>query len=191
MAVTNDGQAAGRMKLLRSHGISNDPAAMQPRPQGEVWNYQQLSLGFNYRMTDIHAALGLSQIRKLDEFVQSRRDIARRYDDMFDGMQVVRPWQHPACGSSWHLYIVRIDFRASKSVQQRVFEGMHSAGILANLHYIPVYLQPYFERMGFSRGYCPEAEEYFSEAMSLPIYPALTPDEQFKVVSTLKSALAG
>lgn len=191
MAVTNDSSVAGKMRLLRSHGITNRAADMLDRPTNEIWNYQQVCLGLNYRMTDIHAALGLSQFSKLERFVRSRREIALRYGDMLRGQPAILPWQHPDCESSWHLYVVRLNLNAITGSQKQVHEAMREAGILVNLHYIPVYRQPHFERMGFASGHCIEAEAYFREAISLPMYPALTVDEQRRVVSTLVSALSG
>lgn len=191
MAVTNNAQVASKMRLLRSHGVSNIPSDMQPRPPSEIWNYQQIALGFNYRMTDIHAALGISQLKKVDEFVRLRQKISRRYDEMLQEQPVVVPWQHADGESSRHLYVVRLILQRIKKTQRQVYEAMHAAGILVNLHYIPVYRQPYFEAMGFPTGYCSSAECYFSEAISLPMYPGLTDAQQRKVVDTLKAALSG
>lgn len=189
MALTNDAQLARRMKLLRSHGITSDAAEMQTRPAEEIWNYQQIDLGFNYRMTDIQAALGLSQMLRLDEFVAKRHDIARRYDGMFAYMPVVAPWQYADSYSSFHLYVIRLKPGEIAKSQREVFDALRAAGILANLHYIPVYRQPYFEKMGFVKGYCPQAEQYYQEAISLPMYPGLILAQQDRVVAVLREAL--
>jgi UDP-4-amino-4,6-dideoxy-N-acetyl-beta-L-altrosamine transaminase len=189
MALTNDAALAARLRLLRSHGISSATEDMKPRPTQEIWNYQQIALGFNYRMTDIHAALGLSQMRRLDEFVTSRNSIAESYDLMLADLPVVTPWQHPDSYSSYHLYVIRLKISGIDKTQRLVYESLRSAGILVNLHYIPVYRQPYYELMGFTAGYCPEAERYFAQAISIPIYPGLTISQQNSVFRTLLGAL--
>ena len=188
MAVTNDPLIWKKMKLLRSHGISSDQADMQPRAADEIWNYQQIDLGFNYRMTDIHAALGVSQMHRLDEFVMRRQALAQRYNDLLLGLPVVTPWQHPD-SSSFHLYVIRLKLDSIALTQRQVYEALHAAGIFVNLHYIPVYRHPYYEQFGFKVGYCPEAEGYYAEALSLPMYAALTNEQQNHVVQTLKSIL--
>jgi UDP-4-amino-4,6-dideoxy-N-acetyl-beta-L-altrosamine transaminase len=189
MAVTNDPLLWKKMKLLRSHGISSDKADMQSRAADEIWNYQQIELGFNYRMTDIHAALGVSQMHRLDEFVMQRQALAKRYNDLLLGLPVVTPWQHPDSFSSFHLYVIRLKLDGIALSQRQVYESLHAAGIFVNLHYIPVYRHPYYEQFGFKTGYCPEAEVYYAEALSLPMYAALTNEQQNHVVQTLKSIL--
>ncbi len=190
MALTNDAQLAKRMKLLRSHGITSDVDAMDPRPSEQLWFYQQISLGFNYRMTDIHAALGLSQMRRLDEFVAQRHLLAKQYNEMLNDFPIVIPWQHQDSYSSLHLYIIRLKLEQAGKTHRQVFEALRSAGIGVNLHYIPVYLQPYYQSLGFTSGYCPEAEKYYAEAISLPMFPALTVAEQYQVVNALKRAVS-
>jgi len=190
MALTNDPCLAKRMKLLRSHGITSDAADMISRPSEQLWFYQQIDLGFNYRMTDIHAALGLSQMRRLDEFVALRHAIARRYDEMFSDLPMAIPFQHPDCYSAFHLYIIRLKFEQIGKTHRDVFDALRSAGIGVNLHYIPIYLQPYYQRLGFKPGYCPEAERYYAEIISLPMFPALTATEQDQVVNALRRAMS-
>jgi UDP-4-amino-4,6-dideoxy-N-acetyl-beta-L-altrosamine transaminase len=189
MAVTNDSALAKHLRLLRSHGISSTPEDMQPRPSQEIWNYQQLDLGFNYRMTDIHAALGLSQMQRLDEFVTKRHAIAKRYDQQLSDLPVVTPWQHPDGFSSYHLYVIRLKLDAINKTHRQVYEALRAAGILVNLHYIPVYRQPYYERMGFKVGYCVEAEQYYYEVISIPMYPGLSEVEQEFVIESLRDAI--
>ena len=155
------------------------------------WYYQQVSLGFNYRMTEIQAALGLSQMNRLGEFVVQRSTVARRYNTALSGMPVSCPWQHPDGSSAWHLYVVRLKLDKIKRTHLEVFEEMRAAGVGVNLHYIPVYLHPYYQSFGFRPGYCPEAENYYSEAISLPLFPGLSLKEQDHVVATLQSALGG
>ena len=189
MSLTNDEQLAKKMKLLRSHGITSEPADMHQRPPQELWNYQQIALGFNYRMTDIHAALGLSQMERLDEFVTKRHDISKRYDQMLSGLPVVTPWQHSDSYSSYHLYVIRLKLDEISRSNRQTYEAMRAAGILINLHYIPVYRQPYYEQMGFKTGYCPESEHYYSEAISIPLYPGLSDAEQEQVAKALQQAI--
>ena len=189
MALTNDAPLAKRLRLFRSHGITSDAADMRPRAPDELWNYQQLGLGFNYRMTDIHAALGLSQMRRLDEFVATRRTIAKRYDEWLANMPIVTPWQHPDSYSSYHLYLIRLKLSEISKTHRQVYDAMHGAGILVNLHYIPVYRQPYYEQLGFRAEYCPQAERYYAEAISLPMYSGLTEAQQDSVVAALGSAV--
>ncbi len=188
MALTNVPELAERMQRYRSHGITSDASKMQVRPAGEIWNYQQIGLGYNYRMTDIQAALGVSQIARLDEFVAKRHRIAQRYDEALIELPLRTPWQHPASHSSYHLYPVRIDPRGTRHTQREVYSTLQASGIGVNLHYIPVYRQPYYEAMGFGAGYCPEAEAYHKEALSLPMYPALSEAQQDKVVRCLREA---
>lgn len=189
MAVTNDPALGKQLRLLRSHGITSTPDEMQPRPQGEIWNYQQIALGFNYRMTDIQAALGVSQMTRLDEFVGRRHVIARRYDEVLVGLPLTTPWQHPDGYSSYHLYPIRLKPSEMRQTQRQVYDALRASGILVNLHYIPVYRQPFYESLGFSEGYCPEAERYFKETISIPMYPAMTDLQQAKVVDALKQAV--
>jgi UDP-4-amino-4,6-dideoxy-N-acetyl-beta-L-altrosamine transaminase len=189
MAVTNDSALAKHLRLLRSHGISSTPEDMQPRPSQEIWNYQQIDLGFNYRMTDIHAALGLSQMQRLDEFVTKRHAIAKRYDQQLSDLPVVTPWQHPDGFSSYHLYVIRLKLDAINKTHRQVYEALRAAGILVNLHYIPVYRQPYYEKMGFNEGCCPEAERYYMEAISIPMYYGLIDVQQDRVMGELRNAI--
>ncbi len=189
MALTNDEQLVKRMRLLRSHGISSTAEDMQPRPVKEIWNYQQIDLGFNYRMTDIHAALGLSQMQRLDEFVIKRHAIAKRYDQMLSGLPIVTPLQHSDSYSSYHLYVIRLKLGEMKKTHRQVYDALQAACINVNLHYIPIYRQPYYEAMGFEMGYCPEAEQYHQQALSIPLYPSLTYTEHATVIGILHETL--
>jgi len=189
MALTNNPQLAKRMKLLRSHGITSDVADMIPQASKELWFYQQIALGFNYRMTDIHAALGLSQMQRLDEFVAKRHAIAQRYEKLLREFPVIIQWQHADSYSGFHLYVIRLKLGEISKTQREVYEALHAAGIGVNLHYIPVHRQPYYERLGFKAGDFPVAEAYYQEAMSLPIYPGLTEEQQNRVVRELGGIL--
>jgi UDP-4-amino-4,6-dideoxy-N-acetyl-beta-L-altrosamine transaminase len=189
MALTNDSELAGRMQRYRSHGITSNPEQMVPRPDNEIWNYQQITLGYNYRMTDIHAALGISQMQRIDEFVSKRHAIAERYDELLGDLPLTTPWQHTDSYSSYHLYVIRLKLDQIVKTHHQVYDALREAGILVNLHYIPVYRQPYYEKMGFSAGYCPEAEQYYFEVLSLPMYPGLTEEQQEQVVAELTETI--
>lgn len=188
MALTNDPELAHRMGLLRSHGITRDPAHMTHAPDGP-WYYQQIDLGFNYRMTELQAALGVSQMHRLDAYVAKRHDIAACYDRLLTDMPLTCPWSHPDAYSGLHLYVVRVAAAADRAKHLQLFERLRSQGIGVNLHYIPVHLQPYYQRMGFRVGDFPQAERYYAEAISLPMYPTLTDCEQGSVVKALREAL--
>ena len=190
MAVTNDDNLAKKMRLYRSHGISSTPKDMHPRPPEEIWNYQQVILGFNYRMTDIQAALGMSQMVRLNEFVTKRHSIAKHYDELLADMPIITPWQQTDSYSGYHLYVIRLKLHEINKTQRQIYNALHAAEILVNLHYIPIYRQPYYEKIGYKIGYCPEAEQYHQQALSIPMYPSLTTAEQDKVISVLHEALA-
>jgi len=184
MAVSNDAKLAGRMVLLRSHGITRNAAEMTQVPDGP-WYYQQIALGYNYRMTDIEAALGLSQMQRVDEFVARRHVLAARYDQLLKDAPVTTPWQHVDSYSSRHLYVVRLHQDDVRVNHREVFERLRANGIGINLHYIPVYRQPYYAGQGFYANEFPEAERYYAEAITLPIYPGLTEGQQEDVVRRL------
>ncbi|MFI3119763.1 MAG: UDP-4-amino-4,6-dideoxy-N-acetyl-beta-L-altrosamine transaminase [Methylococcaceae bacterium] len=189
MALTNDAQLAKRMQLLRSHGITREANEMTQAPDGP-WYYQQIELGFNYRMTDLQAALGISQMQRLDEFIARRHALAERYDNKLAAFPIVTPWQHPDSYSGRHLYVIRLKTDLITKSHREVFEALRAADIGVNVHYIPVYRQPYYENLGFKPGHCPEAEHYYSEAISLPMYPALTEAQQDRVITALQKAMA-
>ncbi len=188
MVLTNRPELAERLRRLRSHGISSDPALMQV-PEKGLWYYQQLELGFNYRMTDLHAALGLSQMARLDEFVARRRELAARYQVLLADLPLTLPVAQEGADSAWHLYVVRLDLSRVQLTQKQVFEQLRAAGLGVNLHYIPVHLQPYYQEQGFAEGDFPEAERYFLEALSLPLFPELTDELQDEVVAHLQRIL--
>ncbi len=188
MVLTQSDALAQRMALFRSHGITRDPEQMTRAPDGP-WYYQQIELGYNYRMTELQAALGVTQMQRLDMFVSRRHALAKRYDEALTDLPVVTPWQHPDGYSGLHLYVVRLKLDQIKSTHVEVFEKLRALGVGVNLHYIPVHLQPFYQQMGFKLGDFPEAERYYSETISLPMYPLLTDAQQDAVVSTLKRAL--
>jgi UDP-4-amino-4,6-dideoxy-N-acetyl-beta-L-altrosamine transaminase len=189
MALTNNAKLANRMQLLRSHGITRDEKEMTHVSDGP-WYYQQIDLGYNYRMTDLQAALGLSQFQRLDEFVTKRHTIAKRYDQLLVDLPVITPFQHADSYSGLHLYVIRLKLGEIGKTHRQVFEALRAAGIGVNLHYIPVHRQPYYEGLGFMAGHCPEAEQYYAEAISLPMYPGLSEVQQDKVIEALRQATA-
>lgn len=188
MALTADAELARRLNLLRSHGITRDPEQMTQASDGP-WYYQQVTLGFNYRMTDIQAALGLSQMQQLTAAVAQRHALAQRYDQLLADLPLQLPWQHSDAYSGLHLYVVRLQLSAIGRSHRQVFELLRADGILVNLHYIPVYRQPYYQRFGYSGASFPQAEQYYAEAITLPMYPQLTAAEQDFVCDRLRQHL--
>ncbi|MCY1275186.1 UDP-4-amino-4-deoxy-L-arabinose--oxoglutarate aminotransferase [compost metagenome] len=188
MALTNDVELAERMALLRSHGITRDPAEMTHEADGP-WYYQQIDLGFNYRMTELQAALGVSQMQRLDSYVARRHTLARRYDALLADLPVITPWQHPDSYSGLHLYVIRLRLDQCAYSHRQVFERLRAMGIGVNLHYIPVHTQPYYRNFGFKDGDYPEAEQYYREAISLPMFQTLSESQQDEVVSALRQAI--
>jgi UDP-4-amino-4,6-dideoxy-N-acetyl-beta-L-altrosamine transaminase len=188
MAVTNDDMLAARMALLRSHGITRDPAAMTHAPDG-AWYYQQVDLGFNYRMTELQAALGVSQAQRLDAYVARRHAIARRYDTSLADLPVTIPWQHADSYSGRHLYVIRLRLDQLRRCYQEIFDSLRKRRIGVNLHYIPVHTQPYYRAMGFKTGDFPHAEQYYQEAISLPMFQTLGEEQQNEVIEALRREL--
>lgn len=188
MVLTNRADLAEHLRRLRSHGMTRDPAQMS-EPSHGPWYYQQIELGFNYRMTDIQAALGLSQLDKLEGFIARRRYLAERYRQLLADLPVTRPGLQAQAESAWHLYVIRLQLERIGLTHRRVFEALRAAGIGVNLHYIPVHLQPYYRELGFAEGDFPEAERYYSEAISLPMYPGLSDEQQDHVVDQLRRIL--
>jgi UDP-4-amino-4,6-dideoxy-N-acetyl-beta-L-altrosamine transaminase len=188
-ALTNNEALAARLARLRSHGIVRDQSQMDGISDG-AWYYQQIELGYNYRLTEMQAALGLSQIDRLSSYVKRRHEIARRYDALFaDLPAVVCPWDLPDSYSALHLYPIKLDLTRTNRTRREIFDGMRAADIGVNVHYIPVHTQPHYRRMGFNQGDFPEAERYYAGAISLPMYATLTDVQQDRVVATLKALL--
>ena len=188
MAMTNDKTLDLRIKLLRSHGITSDPAIMDSVPADSVFNYQQLMLGYNYRITEFQAALGLSQLNRLEAFVRERNRQAGQYRQAFSNLPVQCQVVAESDRSSYHLFLVRVtgcDDRRHRAIYDR----MYAQGVMVNLHYIPVYLQPYYKRLGFKPGYCPEAESYYREVLTLPLFPGLKPNEWQHVVDAFRASI--
>lgn len=189
MALTNDAHLANRMSLLRSHGITRDPSQMTHEPDGP-WYYQQIDLGFNYRMTELQAALGISQMRRLDSYVARRHVLAQRYDKLLASLPVTTPWLSPESYSGLHLYVIRLQLDKSTRSHLEVFQNLRAAGVGVNLHYIPVHTQPYYQSLGFKSGDYPQAEQYYREAISLPMYQSLSDEQQDQVVAALGQAIS-
>ena len=188
LVTTQNAELAQKFRLLRSHGLTRD-AAMMEHPSQDPWYYEQLDLGFNYRMTDLQAALGLSQLHRLDAMHQRREALASAYDSLLRGLPVLLPTRVAGSVSSWHLYVIEIDETRCAASRQAVFRAMRAADIGVNVHYIPIHTQPYYKRLGFKTADFPAAERYYARAISLPLFPAMTADQQNYVVQTLAQAL--
>ena len=189
MVLTNDKDLYEKLVLYRSHGITRDPKLMTGIADGP-WYYQQIDLGFNYRMTDMQAALGYSQMQKVDEFVSKRRYLVKRYNELLKNINGIQlPDQNEDTKSSWHLYVVRVDFSKISKTKNQIFAEMKEKGICLNLHYIPVHTQPYYENLGFKGGDFPNSEKYYEEAFTLPLYYALTDEQQDHIVKSLVKVL--
>jgi len=188
MALTNNDRLRDRLALLRTHGITRDPQQMTCESEG-AWYYQQVELGYNYRITDIQASLGYSQLQRLPEFVGRRRQLARQYNERLRDLPVITPFQRAGGESAWHLYVIRLKLAELAKSRAAVFDALRQAGIMVNVHYIPVHLQPYYLRQGFKAGDFPNAENYYRSALSLPIYFDFTDDQQDYVASKLGEIL--
>ncbi|MFV0602582.1 UDP-4-amino-4,6-dideoxy-N-acetyl-beta-L-altrosamine transaminase [Phascolarctobacterium faecium] len=189
MVLTNDKDLYEKLVLYRSHGITRDPKLMTRTADGP-WYYQQIDLGFNYRMTDMQAALGYSQMQKVDEFVSKRRYLAKRYNELLKNINGIQlTYQNEDTNSSWHLYVVRVDFSKIIKTKNQIFAEMKEKGICLNLHYIPVHTQPYYENLGFKGGDFPNSEKYYEEAFTLPLYYSLTDEQQDHIVKSLVEVL--
>lgn len=184
MITTNDERLYEQLKLFRSHGITRDERFMTKNEGG--WYYEQLELGYNYRITDIQCALGISQLRKLDRFVARRKELAQQYYEAFSGVEeIICPYQKEGCQNSWHLYVLQIEGRKA------VFERLREAGILVNVHYIPVYKHPYYQNHGYQDVCCPNAEKLYQNLISIPMYAGLTNEQQSYVSEKIKNSLGG
>ena len=189
IATTNQKKIAEKMRRYCSHGITRDKNIFKEVSEDEIWNYQQISLGFNYRMNDIQASLGISQLKKVKEFVSIRHDIANFYNDQLSGTGIVLPYQSKATFSSYHLYPIRVSNDKCGVSQVKLYDYLREKNIGVNLHYIPIYRHPYFEKLGFKKGYCKEAELHFREVISLPIHPGLSSLNQRYIVEKIKELL--
>jgi UDP-4-amino-4,6-dideoxy-N-acetyl-beta-L-altrosamine transaminase len=188
MVLTNHPDLYEKLIRLRSHGITRNPNLMQGASHGS-WYYQQLELGFHYRITDIQAALGVSQMNRLEQFVKRRHYLAKRYDQLLKELPLTLPWQHLDTSSSRHLYVIRLKLNQIEKTRHQVFEALRNAGIGVNIHYIPVHLQPHYQKIGFRKGAFPESERYYAEAISLPIYYGLSEEDQDRVIATLSQVI--
>jgi UDP-4-amino-4,6-dideoxy-N-acetyl-beta-L-altrosamine transaminase len=185
MALTNDKKLSESIRRFSTHGITRDKSLMSPRPDDEIWNYQQIQLGFNYRMNDIQAAIGISQLKRLDHYISRRHEIANYYDLKLSNLPIVTPWQLPETYSSYHLYPICIEDDNNIKLQQKIYYKLHESGVAVNLHYIPAHRQPYYEAFGFKQGDFLESEKFHQKVISLPIFPSLKKSECDKVISVI------
>jgi UDP-4-amino-4,6-dideoxy-N-acetyl-beta-L-altrosamine transaminase len=188
MILTNRTDLYENLIRLRTHGMTRRSDLFE-QPNPGPWYYEQLELGYNYRLTDIQAALGLSQAKRIDAFVARRRELVRTYNDALADLPLTRPWQDPSANPSWHLYVIRLALDRLKKTQRQVFEELHQAGIGVNLHYIPVHLHPFYRKLGFKPGDFPEAERYYQEAVTLPLFTRLSMQELNLVATQLRKTL--
>ena len=198
MALTNDSALADRMRMARTHGITREPGRLRRSDRNEpregqsappAWYYEQQVLGYNYRMIDLEAALGISQLARIDSYVERRNALARRYDAQLKDLPLQLPTVRSENRSSFHLYVVRLRRDRSRKTHRQLFDELRASDIGVNLHYMPVHLQPYYRDLGFKRGQFPEAEAYGESALTLPLYPAMTEQQQQRVVDALHEAL--
>jgi UDP-4-amino-4,6-dideoxy-N-acetyl-beta-L-altrosamine transaminase len=188
LATTNDEGLSKRMQLFRSHGVIRDPELMTKKSEGG-WYYQQVELGFNYRMTELQAALGVSQMERLDEFVTLRHKRQIRYDELLKDLSITTPYQDLNSYSALHLYPIKIQIDKVKSTRKEIFEALRKNDIGVNVHYIPVHTQPYYENMGFKKGDFPNAERYYESAISIPLFHVMTFEQQDQVIAALEKVL--
>jgi UDP-4-amino-4,6-dideoxy-N-acetyl-beta-L-altrosamine transaminase len=188
LATTNDEVLAERMRLYRSHGVTRDPRLITKQVEGR-WHYQQVDLGFNYRMTELQAALGVSQIQRLDEFVTKRHILQKRYDSLLsDDLPVIKPYQGQDSYSSLHLYPIQIDLENTGKTRKKIHDELWDNDIGVNVHYIPIHTQPYYQQLGFKEGGFPNSEAYYNRAISIPLFHAMTFDQQDKVIAILEKS---
>ncbi|MFT6909771.1 MAG: UDP-4-amino-4,6-dideoxy-N-acetyl-beta-L-altrosamine transaminase [Oleiphilaceae bacterium] len=187
-ALTNSDKLAEKMTLFRSHGITRDPALMQGESDGS-WYYQQIELGFNYRMTELQAALGVSQMSRLSEFVIARHLLANRYNELLSNLPLILPYQLPDTYSGLHLYVIRLHLDKISKTHKQVFDELRANGIGVNLHYIPVHIQPYYQKLGFDIDQFPESERYYQEAISIPLFHAMTDVQQNTVIAAIRAVV--
>lgn len=184
MVLTNNDELANKMTLLRSHGVTREPNQMTHEPDGP-WYYQQIELGYNYRMTELQAALGFSQMQRLDEFVAHRHQLAAIYNEQLADLPITLPLQHPDSYSGLHLYVIRLQLDKIDKTQRQVFEELRAAGLGVNIHYIPIHIQPYYQQLGFKSGDFPNAESYYANAVSIPMFHGMKKEEYRHTINAL------
>lgn len=182
--LTNQSQLLQKMQLFAKHGVTKDAALYLGESHGP-WYYQQLELGYNYRLSDMQAALGLSQLTKLDSFIQRRAEIAKVYDQALAHLPLKLPLVEPESQSAWHLYMVEL----TQHNRQSIYQQLHAKGVAVNVHYIPIHLQPYYQRLGFKEGDFPQSEHFYQNALTLPLFPSLSEKEQATVIQALEEVL--
>ncbi len=189
MITTNDEKLYNKLKLFRTHGITRDKEMLHNKEEGP-WFYEQLELGYNYRMTDIQAALGISQLNKINGFLKRRREIAKKYDEYLKNIDgIILPYQESFSKSAWHLYVIQLELEKFKVGRKEIFEALQAENIGVNVHYIPVYYHPYYKRLGYEKGLCPNAEKLYERIITLPLYPKMKDKDIEDVVNALDKVL--
>lgn len=188
IALTNCKDLASKMSILRTHGVTRDHNMMENHSHGD-WYYEQIDLGYNYRMTDLQAALGISQLTRIDSYIEKRHEIASIYNNELSLVPLDIPIQHPDTYSSFHLYIIQLDLSKLNKSHQEIFQLLRKNGLGVNLHYIPVHLHPYYQKLGFKKGDFPKSEFYYKRSISIPIFPRMSHDDINFVISTLKEVI--
>ena len=188
LATTNSKDLSKKMQLYRSHGITREESLMTTRTDGD-WYYQQVDLGFNYRMTELQAALGTSQMKRLNQFISKRHILQERYDSLLSSLPIIKPYQDKDSYSALHLYPIQIDLDKTNKSRQQIFNELRENGIGVNVHYIPIHMQPYYTQLGFKEGYFPISEEYYKREISLPLFNSMNLEQQDKIISTIKKIL--
>ncbi len=189
MITTNDEKLYNKLKLFRTHGITRDKEMLHNKEEGP-WFYEQLELGYNYRMTDIQAALGISQLNKINGFLKRRREIAKKYDEYLKNIDgIILPYQESFSKSAWHLYVIQLELEKFKVGRKEIFEALQAENIGVNVHYIPVYYHPYYKRLGYEKGLCPNAEKLYERIITLPLYPKMKDKDIEDVVNAMDKVL--
>jgi len=192
MVVTNNTEYYEKLLMFRAHGITKDPDKFTNEKirNAPPWYYEMQELGYNYRITDFQCALGISQLRKLDGFIKRRREIVKKYNESFKSVEeIITPYEKPDVKSAWHIYVIRLKLDKLRATRKEIFEALRAENISVQVHYIPVYYHPYYQKLGYKKGLCPKAEKYYEESITLPIFPAMKDQDVNDVIQTVHKVL--